>query len=125
MHSSSRLNLSTSDGSKIYRRSLTFLLETAFEQLYKDYFIAIDHSVPNGGYFCKVLGREPLSNEEIKELQRKMGELVKNDLPICRQRVNLKAAIKYFKEKGYKDKLRLLKYRNKPYLILYQAWDSS
>ena len=114
------LNLSTSDGSKIYRRSLTFLLETAFEQLYKDYFIAIDHSVPNGGYFCKVLGRPPLSSEEIKELQKKMGELVKNNLPIQKEKVTLKAAIKYFKEKTYKDKLRLLKYRNKPYLILYQ-----
>jgi uridine kinase len=28
------LNMSTSDGSKIYRRSVTFLLETAFEQIY-------------------------------------------------------------------------------------------
>ena len=73
------LNLSTSDGSKIYRRSLTFLLETAFEQLYENSFIAIDHSVPSGGYFCKVLGRPPLSSEEIKGLQRKMEELVKEE----------------------------------------------
>ncbi|MCJ7519858.1 MAG: nucleoside kinase [Anaerolineaceae bacterium] len=114
------LNMSTSDGSKIYRRSLTFLLETVFEQLHPDHFIAIDHSVPSGGYFCKVIGRVPLSREEIKELEKKMGELVKNDLPINKEKVSLRAAIKYFNEKGYKDKLRLLKYRNKPYLILYQ-----
>ena len=114
------LNLSTSDGSKIYRRSLTFLLETAFEQLYDDSFIAIDHSVPSGGYFCKVLGRPPLSGEEIKGLQRKMEELVKKNLPIQKEKVSLKSALKYFKEKSYKDKLRLLKYRNKPYLILYK-----
>ena len=114
------LNLSTSDGSKIYRRSLTFLLETAFEQLYGESFIAIDHSVPSGGYFCKVLGRPPLSKEEIKALQKKMEELVIADLPIQKEKVSLKTAIKYFKEKSYKDKLRLLKYRNKPYLILYK-----
>jgi len=114
------LNLSTSDGSKIYRRSLTFLLETAFEQLYDNSFIAIDHSVPSGGYFCKVLGRPPLSNNEIKGLQRKMEELVTADLPIQKEKVSLNTAIKYFKEKSYKDKLRLLKYRNKPYLILYK-----
>lgn len=114
------LNLSTSDGSKIYRRSLTFLLETAFEQLYEDSFIAIDHSVPNGGYFCKVLGRPPLSGDEIQGLQRKMDELVKKNLPILKEKVTLKTAIKYFKQKAYKDKLRLLKYRSKPYLILYQ-----
>ena len=114
------LNMSTSDGSKIYRRSLTFLLETAFEQLYPDYFIAIDHSVPSGGYFCKVIGRQSLSSEEIKQLQNKMVVLVKSDLPIYKEKVTLRMAIKYFKEKKYKDKLRLLKYRNKPYLILYQ-----
>ena len=114
------LNLSTSDGSKIYRRSLTFLLETAFEQLYDDSFIAIDHSVPSGGYFCKVLGRPPLSNDEIKGLQRKMEELVKADLPIQKEKVSLKTAINYFEEKSYRDKLRLLKYRKKPYLILYK-----
>jgi uridine kinase len=114
------LNLSTSDGSKIYRRSLTFLLETAFELLYEDSFIAIDHSVPSGGYFCKVLGRAPLSGEEIKGLQRKMSELVKKNLPILKEKVTLKTAIKYFKGKSYIDKLRLLKYRSKPYLILYQ-----
>ena len=116
----SPLNLSTSDGSKIYRRSLTFLLETAFEQLYEDYFIAIDHSVPSGGYFCKVLGRPPLASEEIRALERKMNELVNEDLPIEKKKVTLNAAIAYFKEKGYIDKLRLLKYRKKSYLILYQ-----
>jgi uridine kinase len=114
------LNMSTSDGSKIYRRSLTFLLETAFEQMYQDSFISIDHSVPSGGYFCKVIGRQPLSKEEISNLQEKMVELVKGDLPIYKEKVNLRTAIKYFKEKGYKDKLRLLKYRKKPYLILYK-----
>ncbi len=117
------LNLSTSDGSKIYRRSLTFLLESAFELLYEDSFIAIDHSVPSGGYFCKVIGRPPLTSEEIKGLQRKMEELVRLNLPILKEKVSLKTAIKYFNEKSYKDKLRLLKYRNKPYLILYKLGD--
>ncbi len=114
------LNLSTSDGSKIYRRSLTFLLESAFELLYDKSFIAIDHSVPSGGYFCKVLGRPPLSNGEIKVLQKKMEELVMADLPIQKEKVSLITAIRYFKEKSYQDKLRLLKYRNKPFLILYK-----
>ena len=114
------LNMSTSDGSKIYRRSLTFLLETAFEEKFPNYYLAIDHSVPNGGYFCKVLGRAPLTREEIKSIERKMLELIKNNLPIIKEKVELEKAIDYFKEKKYKDKLRLLKYRNKPYLVLYK-----
>ena len=114
------LSMSSSDGSKIYRRSLTFLLETAFEDLFPEYYLVVDHSVPHGGYYCKVPGRAPLSNEEIQRLQMKMREYVQADLPITRQEVSLETAIKYFKEKQYHDKVRLLKYRRKPHLVLYQ-----
>ncbi|MBM3136979.1 MAG: nucleoside kinase [Chloroflexi bacterium] len=116
----SPLNMSSSDGSKIYRRSLTFLLETAFEEIFKDYYLAIDHSVPNGGYYCKILGREPLSNDEIQQLESKMRSMVEMDLLIEKEKVDLAEAINYFESKKYKDKLRLLKYRKKPYLVLYK-----
>ena len=114
------VNMSTSDGSKIYRRSLTFLLETAFDDLFPEYFLAIDHSVPSGGYFCSILGRQPLSKEEIRKLELRMKKLVEEDLVITKERVTLEEARAYFEEKGYEDKLRLLKYRKKPYLVLYQ-----
>ncbi|HXZ72731.1 MAG TPA: TGS domain-containing protein, partial [Streptosporangiaceae bacterium] len=39
-----------SDGIRIYRRSLTFLLETAFSGLFKDAVLIIDHSIAFGGY---------------------------------------------------------------------------
>ena len=38
------VNMTTSDGSKIYRRSLTFLIETAFHEMFPKAFLAIDHS---------------------------------------------------------------------------------
>lgn len=114
------VNMSTSDGSKIYRRSLTFLLETAFDDLFPEYFLAIDHSVPSGGYFCSIIGRQPLSKEEIRKLEMRMRKLVEQDLVITKERVTLEEARAYFEEKGYADKLRLLKYRKKPYLVLYQ-----
>ena len=114
------VNMSTADGSKIYRRSLTFLLETAFDDLFPDHFLTIDHSVPNGGYFCKILGRDPLTRKEIKQIEERMKFLVKEDLPIYKEKVSLEEAKAYFEKKEYKDKLRLLKYRKKPYLVLYQ-----
>jgi uridine kinase len=114
------INMTTADGSKIYRRSLTFLLETAFDDLFPDYFLAIDHSVPSGGYFCKIIGRNPLRKDEIKKLESRMIDLVKADLPITKEKVSLEEARDYFIKKGYKDKVRLLKYRKKPYLVLYQ-----
>jgi uridine kinase len=114
------LNMSTSDGSKIYRRSLTFLLDTAFEEIFEGYSLSIDHSVPNGGYFCKVIGRQPLSITEIRALEDRMNTLVSLNLPIEKERVDLDEAVAFFEDKKHKDKVRLLKYRKKPYLMLYR-----
>jgi len=114
------VNMTTSDGSKIYRRSLTFLIETAFHEMFPKAFLAIDHSVPNGGYYCKVIDREPLNEIEIANLEKHMHELVSENLTIYKEKVPLKDAISYFSEKSYEDKLRLLKYRKKSYLVLYR-----
>ena len=114
------VNMSTSDGSKIYRRSLTFLLECAFQELYPQNFLTIDHSVPNGGYFCKAVNREPMNADELLQLEAHMHALVEENLPIIKEKVSLEEALEYFKKKQYNDKLDLLRYRKKPYLVLYQ-----
>jgi uridine kinase len=49
-----------------------------------------------------------------------MRTLVENDLPFERTNVPLVEAITYFQEKHLEDKVRLLKYRQKQYLVLYQ-----
>jgi uridine kinase len=109
-----------SDGSKIYRRSLTFLLETVFENLFPNNYLTIDYSVPNGGYFCRVLDRQPLNIIEINQLINQMKEMVKSDISFLREKVTKEEAIEYFIKEHHKDKVRLLKYRQKPYLVLYR-----
>jgi uridine kinase len=45
------VTMGEADGMRIYRRSLTFLMETAFEKLFPGAFVTIDHSVAFGGYY--------------------------------------------------------------------------
>ena len=45
------LTLSDADGARIYRRSLTFLLEVAFRRCFPGAVLTIDHSVSSGGYY--------------------------------------------------------------------------
>src|SRR5919112_611438 len=59
------VTMSDPDGARIYRRSLTFLLEMAFTDLFPDAVLFVDHSVAAGGYYCQVTGREPLFEAEI------------------------------------------------------------
>jgi uridine kinase len=111
------------DGMLIYRRSLTFLMDTAFEDLHADGTLTIDHSVASGGFFCQVAGRPPLSEAELGELQGHMKELVDQDIPFEKSEVPLAEAIAYFQAKNHQDKVRLLKHRRKDYLTLYRLGD--
>lgn len=111
------------DGMLIYRRSLTFLLEAAFEDLFPHAQLGIDHSVSSGGYYCEVSNRPPLSMTELKQLEGRMREIVEQDLPFTKREVPLKDAIAYFESKGCQDKVRLLAHRKKDYLTLYQLED--
>ena len=43
------ITMKSADGARIYRRSLTFLLEVAFEDLFPNVELWIDHSVSSGG----------------------------------------------------------------------------
>ena len=114
------VTMSDPDGARIYRRSLTFLLEMAFNDLFPDGVLYVDHSVASGGYYCQITGRQPLSEAEIEALKLHMQELVASDLPFERMEIPIKEAIEYFHSRGDADKVRLLSYRRKTYLTLYR-----
>ena len=119
----SRIRLVTmadDDGARIYRRSITFLLEAAFEELFPQVSMTLDHSVSAGGYYCQVAEGDSISQDDLDALKKRMRTLVENDLCFDRTNVPLLEAINYFQEKHLEDKVRLLKYRQKQYLVLYQ-----
>jgi uridine kinase len=117
------VTMGEADGMLIYRRSLTFLLDVAFEELFPDGVLTIDHSVSSGGYYCEVRGRPPLENGELDDLEAHMRALVEADLPFTKREVPLAEAIAYFEAKNYDDTVRLLAHRSKDYLTLYRLKD--
>ncbi|NIV39845.1 MAG: nucleoside kinase, partial [Anaerolineae bacterium] len=114
------ITMAVSDGFRIYRRSLAFLLVTAVHELYPGATVYVDHSLTFGGYFCQVQGREPFSAEELASIEAKMREIVATDEPILKTRVPLSDAIALFEARGDDDKVRLLNRRRKSYLTLYK-----
>lgn len=114
------LNMSNPDGARIYRRSLTFLLEVAFSMVFPEAKVTIDHAVASGGYYCQVEGINNFSKDEVKQIEKQMRELVDANRNFERKEVPLAETIEYFKQKKQFDKIRLLKYRTKPHLVLYQ-----
>ena len=113
------ITMDTADGARIYRRSLVFLLEMVFAQLFPQGSLNIDHSVSSGGFYCEVKQREPLTASEIRNLEHRMKEIISEDHPFIRKEIPVQEAIDYFASRGNEDKLRLFKHRRKEYLTVY------
>jgi uridine kinase len=114
------VRMGDADGARIYRRSLTYLLEMAFTDRFPGAKLTIDHSVASGGYYCQVRGREKLGRLELHALKTYMLKLVEADIPFIRTEVPLAEAMGYFKNHGYSDKVHLLSHRRKDYLTVYR-----
>ena len=113
------ITMDTADGARIYRRSLVFLLEMAFAELFPDGKLTIDHSVSSGGFFCQISGRPALTQPELDQLKAHIRKLIKANLPFERREVPMDEALEYFKSIHFDDKVRLLAHRRKDYLTLY------
>jgi uridine kinase len=113
------VTMSDADGARVYRRSLTFLLETAFVSLFPKGVLIIDHSISSGGYYCHVSGRGVLDNSDLHRLETEMKRLVEANLPFVRREIPVADAIAYFEKENYPDKVSLLRHRHKPYVTLY------
>ena len=113
------VTLASSDGGRIYRRSLVFLLVTAVEGLWPDTRVNISYAVPDGGFYCELMNRPPFTAEEHAQLDSYMRQLVEEDHPISKRIVSLDEAANYYTKRGDDDKLRLLQYRSRDHLTMY------
>ncbi|MCP4423375.1 MAG: nucleoside kinase [Chloroflexi bacterium] len=109
-----------SDGTRIYRRSLAFLMIAAAAEIFPGRTITIHHSMPFGGYYCECENQKRMSDEELSQLRRRMRELVAAKLLINQVKVPLAEALQLFREGGDLEKADLFARRRKDYLTLYE-----
>jgi uridine kinase len=111
--------LTSTDGMRIYRRSLEFLLVTAAAEVFPEAEVFVEHSGSTGGYFCEVHGREPFSRGELQTIEARMREIVAQDAPFLKTQVPVAEAVQLFRARGEDDKVRLLAHRRKSLQVLY------
>ena len=115
--------LSSSDGGRIYRRSLVMLLAVAVDELWPGTKVEVSYAVPDGGFYCKIQKRDFLSSEEIIQLYEHMREIVAADDPISKRMAPLEEANALFEARDDQDKVRLLEQRTRDDLTLYTLRD--
>lgn len=113
------VTLADSDGGRIYRRSLVFLMTTAAAELFPGIKLAVEHSLTEGGIYCQVLDRPQFAADQLDGLRTRMQQIIAEDAPIVRKTMPLAEAIAIFTARGDDDKVRLLEFRSKNYLTLY------
>jgi uridine kinase len=111
--------LGSSDGGRIYRRSLVLVLATAIEELWPGQKVVVSYAVPDGGFYCKMLDRPPLNADELAQLEAHMRQIVAEDNLITKRVVPLDQAVALFTARNEDDKVRLLEQRTRSDLTLY------
>src|SRR5699024_7467856 len=104
---------------RIYRRSLVLLLTTAVEELWPDTKVAVSYSVPDGGFYCRLINRDPLNQSELIALYEHMHRIVADNDPITKRVAPLEEASALFESRNDGDKVRLLEQRTRDDLVLY------
>ncbi len=110
------VHLGTRDGALIARRSLTFVLVAAVQELFPGVEVYINHSMDHGYYaelYCDDYRKDGplgLSQADVNNIEGRMREIIAADDPIERSSHPLKDALKIFGDAGMNEKVRLLEY---------------
>jgi uridine kinase len=112
------LDLSSEIGLQIYRRTAVFVLLKACRELFPERRLIVEHSLSNGLY-CQ-FSDCTCTAEEADLITEKMNEIVRADLPIHKLMLPTTEACNIFAGQGQDDKVRLLRFRNKAEVHVYE-----
>lgn len=95
------ININNPIGMRIFKRSLYLVLATAVEDLFPGSTLRIEHSLPNGTY-CEIKCKNgnPLTEENVKQLETEMKKIIDADLPITKRVISKNDAISFFTKRG-------------------------
>lgn len=112
------LDISTEIGLSIYRRTAVFILLKACRELFPERRLVVEHSLSNGLY-CE-FAEESCTEEEVSSIEKRVQQIIEADWPVHKLMVPTGEACAIFTRQGQDDKTRLLKFRNKVEVHLYE-----
>jgi uridine kinase len=116
------VDLASSDGEKIYQRSLSFIMIYAAKVCFPNIKVRIEHSLSKGLY-CEFDYERKLLQADYDRIRLKMREAIEADLPFEKMTVRKEEAIAIFEKRQMPTKVALLKYRDNDWINLYKLED--
>ena len=96
------------DGKNTFWHSSAHLMAEAVESLFPGVKFWVGPALDRGFYYDMDLGDKQMTEEDLRQIEGKMNELVKQNNPYIRKGISKQEAIQYFSEKGDEYKLDLL-----------------
>jgi len=112
--------LNSEAGVRIYERTLCLILFVALAEAVPGMEIQILFSISNG-FYCESLKGKEFSKDELSLIQRKMKEIIDENVYIQRHKVNRSEAIDYFQAKGRSGTINLIKQQPEDEVVLYSC----
>ncbi len=114
------LTLDDKDVIRIYEASLRYVIFKAFTNVFPNNSLKFNFSISRS---TLAIPNFKLTEEMLAKIDDEAKRLIKEDLPIKRISMNIDEAIKYYKSKGFDDKISILKFRKEDYVNMYQCGD--
>lgn len=120
------LDLTSADACRIYEASVRYLTALAIKTILPKadvrFFYNISRSV-----FCRVVTKKAfkVNTHFVQEVEDKMKQLVKEDIPLRRVKVSKEDALAKYHDEGFHDKIQVLKYRSENFVHLYEVKNNS
>ena len=113
------LDLTKFDAVRVYETSLRYLLIMALEKIDPKIVVHFNQCISRSISCTLSNTKEKVSKPFIDKLEIEMRKLIEQDLPITRTTISKEEAIKIYTEKGYLDKVEVLKYRPEDTVNMY------
>ena len=101
------LGFDTEEGKRAYRHSTAHVLAQAVKRIYPTARVAIGPAIENGFYYDFDFVT-PINMESLPAIEAEMKKIIKENIPIVREEVSRKAALKFFGEQDESYKVELI-----------------
>ena len=98
------MEISSPEALEVLNHSTSHLLAEAIQELYPDALFGFGPAIENGFYY-DIDFKEPIVEEDLAKIEKKMHELASKDEKIVRQVLSKKEALEVFKNNPYKIEL--------------------
>ncbi|WP_196594918.1 nucleoside kinase [Pectinatus sottacetonis] len=112
------VDMHSSEGIIIYRRSVLFILMAALKKIAVNAHVIVEHSI-NHGIYCKIVPISLVSPENIEKLSILMRDMITQDIPIIKKVLPKKDAIALFARNRQFSKIELVKSLKQDLVSIY------